>query len=61
MDYPKLESYFSSLEGLPSVVQKQHIPLPPELLQEFQSKYAVPNIIMLHGYNLILMILSLSN
>ena len=39
MDYPHLESYFPLLEGLPSVVQKRHIPLPAELLQEFQSKY----------------------
>ena len=38
VDYPKLVNYFASLDGLPSVVHKHHVPLPSELLQEFQSK-----------------------
>jgi len=38
VDYPKLGNYFASLEGLPSVLRKHHVPLPAELLQEFQSK-----------------------
>lgn len=37
IDYPSLEGSLPTLGSLTTVVPLRHTPLPPELLQEFQS------------------------